>query len=73
MLGDFIIAIFVLCTLVAVMVPVINYNSDIDTTFIGRSFVQSKTVVLYYHYCGITDQFFGCKYSNFDNLRTVFS
>ena len=38
MLGDFIIAIFVLCTLVAVMVPVINYNSDIDTTFIGRSF-----------------------------------
>ena len=43
MLGNFEIAIFV--TLVAVMVPVINYNSDIDTTFFGRSF---KVKLLYF-------------------------
>ena len=42
-LGNFKIAIFV--TLVAVMVPVINYNSDIDTTFFGRSF---KVKLLYF-------------------------
>ena len=35
-MGDFIIAIFV--TLVAVIIPVINYSNGIDTTFFGRSF-----------------------------------
>ena len=29
-------------------------NSGIDTTFF-QAFVQSKTVVLYYYFCGITD------------------
>ena len=53
-MGDFIIAIHVFITLVTVMILVINYSSGIDTTFF-RAFVQSKTVVPYYYFCGITD------------------
>ena len=36
------------------MILVINYSSGIGTTFF-RASVQSKTVVPYYYFCGITD------------------
>ena len=51
-MGDLIFAIFV--TLVTVMI--ISYSNGIDKNCF-RAFVQSKTVVLYYYFCGITNQF----------------
>ena len=41
---------------VTVMIPVINHSIGIDTTFF-RALVQSITVVIYYYFCRITDQF----------------
>ena len=37
------------------MRPVNNYSSSIGTMFFFRAFIRSKTVVLYYFFCGITD------------------
>ena len=63
MMGNFIFATFI--TLKAVLTPVINCSSGINGINIIQLFfwavVQSKTVVLNYHFCWITDQFFGCK------------
>ena len=38
------------------VIPVINYSSGIDTTFV-QAFVPSKTVGLSYYICGTTDLF----------------
>ena len=51
MMGDLIFAIFV--TLVTVMI--IRFSDGIDKNCF-RAFVQSKTVLLYYYFCGITNQ-----------------
>ena len=51
-MGDLIFAIFV--TLVTVMI--ISYSNGIDKNCL-QAFVQSKTVVLYYYFRGITNQF----------------
>ena len=51
-MGDLIFAIFV--TLVTVMI--ISYSNGIDKNCL-QGFVQSKTVVLYYYFRGITNQF----------------
>ena len=51
-MGDLIFAIFV--TLVTVMI--ISFSNGIDRNCF-QEFVQSKTVLLYYYFCGITNQF----------------
>ena len=38
------------------MIPVINHSIGTDTTFF-RALVESKTVVIYDYFCGITDRF----------------
>ena len=53
-MGDFLIALLI--TLATLMIPVINYSSDIDTTSF-QAFVQSKTVALYYYFCEIAELF----------------
>ena len=49
-MGDLIFAIFV------TLVLIISYSNGIDKNCF-QAFAQSKTVVLYYYYRGITNQF----------------
>ena len=73
MMGDLIFAIFV--TLVTVMI--IRFSNGIDRNCF-REFVQSKTVLLYYYFCGITNKFsvantvtFHIRYYTCITLRTT--